>query len=52
MTERKLQIDKFREAARELEADDDETLFDQRLGKLVKALPPKDQKPNEKKAVE
>lgn len=45
----KSQADKFREAARELETDDDETRFDQRLGKLVKVPPPKDQKPNEKK---
>lgn len=45
----KLQVDKFRDAARELETDDDETRFDQRLGKLVKVPPPKDQKPNGKK---
>lgn len=35
------QIDKFREAARQLETDDDEKRFDERLGKLAKAPPPK-----------
>ena len=33
------QLDKFKEAARELECDDDEARFKERLGKLVK---PKD----------
>lgn len=44
---KKTQIDKFREAARELETDNDEARFDQRLGKIAKA-PPKatrDEKP-------
>lgn len=31
------QVDKFREAARELETDDDEQRFDERLNKIVKA---------------
>jgi hypothetical protein len=35
----KPQIDKFKEAARELECDDDEQRFKERLGKLVKAKP-------------
>ena len=35
----KTQIDKFREAARELETDDDEKRFDERLGKVAKANP-------------
>lgn len=43
------QLDKFRKAARELETDDDEKRFDQRLGKIAKAPPPKDQKPDDKK---
>ena len=30
------QLDKFKEAARELETDDDEQHFKERLGKLVK----------------
>lgn len=30
------QIEKFREAARELETDDDEQRFDRRLGKIAK----------------
>ena len=30
------QLDKFKEAARELECDDDEQRFKERLGKLVK----------------
>jgi len=33
------QLDKFKEAARELEADDDPKRFDERLGKLVKHKP-------------
>lgn len=37
MTEKKpSQIDKFKEAARDLETDDDAKRFDERLGKLVK----------------
>lgn len=35
----KSQLDKFRKAARELETDDDEKRFDQRLGKIAKAMP-------------
>ena len=31
------QLEKFKEAARELECDDDEQRFKERLGKLVKA---------------
>ena len=37
----KPQLDKFKEAARELECDDDEQRFKERLGKLVKAKPGK-----------
>jgi hypothetical protein len=33
------QLDKFKEAARELECDDDPKLFKDRLGKLVKHKP-------------
>ncbi|MBA3525784.1 MAG: hypothetical protein H0T82_02525 [Sphingomonas sp.] len=33
------QADKFKEAARELECDDDEQRFKERLGKLVKHKP-------------
>lgn len=32
----KSQLDKFKDAARELECDDDEQRFKERLGKLVK----------------
>lgn len=32
----KSQLDKFKDAARELECDDDEKRFKERLGKLVK----------------
>lgn len=35
----KTQIDKFKEAARDLETDDDPKRFDERLGKLVKHKP-------------
>jgi len=42
-TQNKTQLERFKEAARELEADDDEAKFNEKLGKLVK------QKPDEKK---
>jgi hypothetical protein len=43
VTEReKPQLDKFKDAARELECDDDEQRFKKRLGKLVKQRPAKD----------
>ena len=35
MTEPKTQLDKFKEAARELETDDDEARFDEWVKKLV-----------------
>lgn len=38
----KSQVDKFREAARELETDDSEEAFDAKLKKIAKAPPPKD----------
>lgn len=45
----KKQIDKFKDAARELECDDDDERFKKRLGKLVKAksAPPEDSEPPE-----
>ena len=36
MTQKKNQLDKFKEAARELECDDDEARFEEKLGKLAK----------------
>lgn len=40
MTEKpKTQLDKFKEAARELEADEDEARWDERLKKVAKAKP-------------
>jgi hypothetical protein len=39
--QKKNQIDKFREAARELETDDSEEAFDAKLKKIAKAPPPK-----------
>lgn len=36
----KSQLEKFKEAARELECDDDEQRFKERLGKLVKPKHP------------
>lgn len=39
MTQPKSQLDKFKEAARALETDDDEQRFKERLGKLVKHKP-------------
>ena len=38
--EPKSQVDKFREAAREIEADDSEVAFDARLKKIAKAIDP------------
>lgn len=42
------QLDKFKQAARELETDDDPKRFAERLGKLVKHKPvtPTDEKPS------
>ncbi len=41
----KSQVDKFREAARELKTDDSEEHFDATLKKIAKAPPPKNEKP-------
>lgn len=43
MSDRKSQLDKFKEAARKLETDNDEERFNEKLKKLVK------QKPDDKK---
>jgi hypothetical protein len=43
MSDEKTQLDKFKQAARDLECDDDEARFRERVGKLAK------QKPVEKK---
>jgi len=43
----KLQVDKFREAARELETDDDEGRFNERLGKVAKVFPTKEREDDE-----
>jgi hypothetical protein len=40
----KSQVDKFREAAREVETDDREEAFDAIVKKIAKAPPPKDNK--------
>lgn len=45
MTDEKKQIDKFRDKARELECDDDDKRFADRLGKLIKH-PKKQQEEN------
>jgi len=39
------QLDKFKEAARDLETDNDPKAFDKRLGKLVKHKPVEKPKP-------
>jgi hypothetical protein len=41
----KSQLDKFKEAARDLETDDDPDRFKERLGKLVKHKPVRPDKP-------
>lgn len=38
------QLDKFREAARQLETDDNETRFEERLKKMVKQKPKGDKR--------
>lgn len=46
MTDKKpSQLDRFKEAARNLETDDDPKRFDERLGKLVKHKPVEKSKP-------
>jgi hypothetical protein len=40
------QVDKFKKLARELETDDDEARFDERLKKLAKASKPKPPTPS------
>ena len=42
MAEQKTQIDKFKEAARGHEADEDEARWDERLKKIAKAKPEPD----------
>ena len=44
--ENQSQLDKFKEAARQLETDDDEEQFEDRLKKIVKQKP-KDKKEND-----
>lgn len=39
MDKKPSQLDKFKELARELEADEDEKRWDERLGKVAKAKP-------------
>ena len=39
MADKKSQSDKFKQAARELEADEDEARWDERLRKVAKAKP-------------
>ena len=39
MSEKKTQLDRFKEAARQLETDDDEERFNEKLRKLVKEKP-------------
>ena len=45
---KKSQPDRFREAARQLETDDDEARFDAKLKKVATAPKPKDEKPQER----
>lgn len=39
MTDKPTQLDKFKQAARELETDDDEARFDEKMRKLMKQKP-------------
>ncbi len=42
--QKQTQKEKFKQAARELETDDDEKRFDKKLGKIAKAKPNEDSK--------
>ncbi len=44
MPDEKTQLDRFKEAARQLETDDDEERFEERLKRLVKQKPTPDPK--------
>jgi hypothetical protein len=46
---KKPQIEKFKEAARDLETDEDEERFNERLKKIANAPPPKDNKSEDDK---
>lgn len=48
-TLQKTQVDKFREAARRLETDDNKQRFDERLGKIAKPKPATDSKPDDRR---
>jgi hypothetical protein len=43
------QVDKFKQAARELETDDNEKRFNEKLGKIAKQKPAAPPKPTKKK---
>jgi len=47
MTKQTSQLDKFREAARQLETDDDESRFDEKLKRVAKAKPEKNEDKHE-----
>jgi len=47
MEKDKTQLDRFKEAAREIGTDDDEAKFNEKLGKLVKPKPTPDPKERE-----
>jgi hypothetical protein len=49
MGQNQQQSDRFREAARALECDDDEARFDAKLRKIATAPKPKDEKPADPK---
>lgn len=44
MPQKQPQLDRFKEAARELECDEDEALFDKKLKRVAKAKPKEDAK--------
>jgi hypothetical protein len=46
-TKSQSQLDKFKEAAREHEADEDESRWDERLKKIVKAKPAQKSEPGQ-----
>ena len=47
-TQNKTQLEKFKEAARQLETDDDEARFDEKLKRIAKAKPDEKAEPAKK----
>lgn len=51
MEKEKTQVDKFREAAKELDCDESEEAFDANLKRIAKSPPPKGERPKKHKVI-